>query len=80
MDACTVDGTRHTRTGYLVGYYLLHTGPTEDATIRHGTDETPVTYRRLVRPVQVIRCPACFRDPATRRLWETFGDEEGPAA
>ena len=71
-----VDGTRHTRTGYAVGYYLLHTGPTEETTIRHGIDDARHTYRRLVRPVEVVSCPACFTDPAMRRLWLAFGDEE----
>src|SRR5262245_57639307 len=74
-----VDGTHHTRTGYTVGHYVLHTGPTEETTIRHGIDDTTLTYRRLVRPVEVVSCPACFGDPATRRLWLAFGDEEDAA-
>src|SRR5262245_33018257 len=73
-----VDGTRHTRTAYTVGYYVLHTGPTEEATIRQGIDEAPITYRRLVHATDVVSCPTCFSDPAVRRRWETFGDEEGP--
>ena len=73
-----VEGTRHTRTGYAVGHYLLHTGPTEDATIRHGIDEPAVTYRRLLRVVVVVSCPACFAAPDTRRLWLAFGDQDEP--
>jgi len=63
-----------------VGHYLLHAGPTEDATIRHGIDETPITYRRLIHAVEVVSCPACFLDPATRRLWLAFGDADESAA
>ncbi len=78
--AATVDGTRHTRNGYTVGYYLLHTGRTVEATVRRRDDETPLTYRRLIEAVEVVSCPLCFARPDVRRLWETFGDEEGAAA
>ncbi len=73
-----VEGTRHTRTGYTVGHYALHTGPTAESTIHYGMDET-LTCRRLVRAVEVVCCPACFATPAAQRLWETFGDREEPA-
>lgn len=75
-----VDGTRHTRTGYTVGYFMLHTGRTEDATLRRRADEAPLVYRRLIEPTELLCCPACFATPAMRRLWEAFGDEEPPAA
>jgi hypothetical protein len=75
-----VCGTRHTRTGYTVGYYVLHGGPTEEATLRRADDEAPFSYRRLVEPVEVVSCPACFGRPDVRRLWETFGDQGSPAA
>jgi hypothetical protein len=74
-----VDGTRHTRTGYTVGHYLLHGGTTEEAAIRRGDDEAPITYRRLVSPVEIVSCPSCFRRPEVRRLWDTFGDEDAAA-
>jgi hypothetical protein len=73
-----VEGTRHTRAGYTVGHYALHTGPTEESTIHYGLDEV-LTYRRLVRAVEVLCCPRCFDTPAARRLWQTFGDTEAPA-
>jgi hypothetical protein len=74
-----VDGTCHTRTGYRVGHYLLHTGRTVEATVRRRDDEAPLVYRRLVEPTAVVSCPACFATPAVRRLWLAFGDEEPPA-
>jgi hypothetical protein len=75
-----VNGTCHTRTGYQVGYYVLHTGRTVEATVRRRDDEAPLTYRRLVEPAEVVSCPTCFATPAIRRLWLTFGDEETPAS
>jgi hypothetical protein len=75
-----VTGTRHTRSGYTVGYYVLHTGRTEDATVRRRDDEAPLTYHRLVEPVELVSCPACFTQPDVRRLWQAFGDEGSPAA
>ena len=70
-----VEGTHHTRTGYTVGYYLLHTGRTEEATFRQRDDEAPRTYRRLLEPVDVIACPGCAVRPEMRRLWLAFGEE-----
>ena len=75
-----VEGTRHTRTGYTVGHYMLHTGRTGEATVRRRDDEAPIIYRRLLEPVQVVSCPACFGRPDVRRLWLSFGDEESTAA
>lgn len=75
-----VEGTRHTRTAYTVGHYVLHTGRTEEATVRRRADEAGVTYRRLLTPLEVVSCPGCFASPAVRRLWESFGDAEEPAA
>ena len=75
-----VEGTRHTRTGYTVGHYVLHTGRTGEASVRRRDDEAPVTYRRLLETVQVVSCPACFDCADVRRLWLAFGDEESTAA
>ena len=75
-----VEGTQHTRTGYTVGHYVLHTGRTGEATFRRRDDEAPIVYRRLLEPVQVVSCPACFGRPDVRRLWLSFGDEESTAA
>ena len=81
-DRCgaSVAGTRHTRNGYTVGYYLLHGGPTQEATVRRRDDEAPTAYRRLVAVTEVVSCPACFVRPDVRRLWETFGEQESSAA
>ena len=75
-----VGGTLHTRGGYTVGHYILHTGRTEEATLRRGTDEVPLVYRRLVEPVVFVACPECYAAAEVQRLWETFGDAEQSAA
>jgi hypothetical protein len=75
-----VEGTRHTRSGYVVGHYVLHTGPTGEATVRRGDEEAPLVYRRLLEVVEVVSCPACFVAPDVRRLWQSFGDAGMPAA
>jgi len=59
----TVRGTRHTRTGYTVGHYVLHTGRTGEATRRRRDDEAPLTYRRLLDTLEDVQ-----------RLWLAFGD------
>jgi hypothetical protein len=75
-----VEGTVHTRTGYTVGHFALHSGPTGEASVRRREDEAPITYRRLLEPVQIVSCPSCFVSPEVRRLWRAFGDEESSAA
>ena len=70
-----VEGTRHTRTTYTVGYYLLHTGRTTEVTLLGRDDEAPITYRRMLDSVDVVSCPGCFDEPAIRRLWDRFGDD-----
>jgi len=75
-----VEGTRHGRATYTVGYYLLHTGKTVDATFVGRDGETPVAYRRLLEGVDVVSCPRCFAEPAVRRQWAAFGDEEASHA
>src|SRR5256885_4165171 len=71
-------GTRHTRADYVVGYYLLHTGPTSEATIRRGRDdEMPVTYRRLLDVVEFVSCPRCFGEPELRRCLCTLRGPPG---
>jgi hypothetical protein len=74
-----VEGTRHTRTGWIVGHYLLHGGRTEEATVRRRDDEAPLVYRRLVEAVVVVSCPACFAMPEVQARWLAFGDEEQAA-
>jgi hypothetical protein len=63
-----------------VGFYLLHTGPTGEASVRRRDDEAPITYRRLLEPIEVVSCAECFTRPDVRRLWLTFGDAESSAA
>jgi hypothetical protein len=75
-----VAATCHTRTGYVVGYYLLHGGPTEEATLRRRAEEAVTAYRRLLDVVETVTCPACYRRPEMRRLWEAFGEAESSAA
>jgi len=75
-----VGGTQHTRTGYMVGHYVLHTGRTGEATVRRRDDEAPVTYRRLLDTLEMVSCPTCFTRPEVQRLWLAFGDEESSAA
>jgi hypothetical protein len=75
-----VSGTRHTRSGYIVGHYALHTGRTVEATLRRREDEAPLVYRRLVEPVEILACPACHALPEVQALWLAFGDPETPAA
>ena len=74
-----VVGTRHTRVGYVVGHYVLHTGATEEATLRRRDDEAPIVYRRLVDAVEFVSCPSCFGSPEVRRLWLSFGEQEKAA-
>jgi len=63
-----VQGTRHTRTGYTVGHYVLHTGRTGEATVRRRDDEAPVTYRRLLDPLEVVSCPTCQGTEVEKQL------------
>jgi hypothetical protein len=75
-----VEGSVHTRSGYIVGHYVLHTGRTVEATLRRGEDEAPLVYSRLVEPATVVACRTCFELPDVRRLWLAFGDAETDAA
>src|SRR5437762_13992571 len=54
-----VAGTRHTRTGHVVGYYLLRPGRTDDAAVRRRDDEAPITYPPVLAPVGGVRCRRC---------------------
>jgi hypothetical protein len=68
-----VDETRHSRTGYTVGGFALHTGETEEAVFRRqDADEGALVYRRLVRPVLLYTCRACYADARRRRLHESW--------
>lgn len=56
----------HTRTGYRVDYYELHTGSVEEATYRRGEDGPVQVYQRLLVPELVITCADCYRQPAVQ--------------
>jgi hypothetical protein len=72
-----VQETRHTRTDYVVGYYVLHTGPIAEASIRRGDDEAPLSYLRLLDVVEIVSCPRCFAEPEVQRSWAAFGGSAG---
>jgi hypothetical protein len=55
-----VTPTRHTRTGYRVDYYSVHTGEVEPTAI-HRSDDTTITVYRLLTAVDVITCVECYR-------------------
>ena len=62
-----VHETWHTRTSYRVDYYSMHTGEVEEATLsKHDGDEV-ITYLKLIRPVEVVSCADCYRQPAVRK-------------
>jgi hypothetical protein len=71
-----VGGTVHTRSGYRVGHYRLHTGRTVEATFRRREEEAAIAYRRLVEAVDRVACAGCFARPDVQRLWLAFGDPE----
>jgi hypothetical protein len=75
-----VEGTRHTRTAYTVGHYLLFTGHTEEAWRRRREDEPPVPYLRMLDTTVMASCPTCFARADVRRFWSSFGAEESSAA
>ena len=75
-----VEGTRHTRTDYTVGHYLLFTGRTEEASRRRHEDEAPIPYLRLLDATVMTVCPTCFARPDVRRFWFAFGAAESSAA
>jgi len=63
-----VGETQHTRAAYRVDYYTLHTGDVEPTTMTRGEDPTEVvTVMRLVRPVEILTCIDCYRQPSVRR-------------
>jgi hypothetical protein len=72
----SVGATRHTRIGWTIGHYALHTGRTEEATLTRRDDEGVIVYRRLVAPALVVSCPDCFPSPEVQRLWAAFGQAD----
>ena len=76
---CAVSETVHGRDSFEVGGFALVTGPTEEASVRRsGSEEVVLAYRRLVRPVLLVTCARCFRDPGHRaqhRTWDYRDDD-----
>ena len=62
-----VHETVHTRTTSAVDGFVLNTGPTEPTAVRKAdSDAVDFVYQRLLRPVRVVVCVDCLRDPAVR--------------
>jgi len=67
--------TIHRRNGYSVDYYLMRTGVTAEVSLRgNEEDEEVFTYRRLVKPEEVITCSQCYQKPAVRQDLESWGE------
>ena len=63
-----VTETMHTRSTYRVDYYALHTGDVEPMTLARPDDTAPlVTFLKLLRPVEVVTCADCYRQPEIRK-------------
>jgi hypothetical protein len=62
-----VHGTRHKQNAYEVDYYSLHTGVCERATFRSDDVDMPVSYLKLVEPLDDTVCRDCYSLPAVRR-------------
>lgn len=75
-----VSETVHTRSTYRVGYYALHTGEVEPASVpRHDDPTEVVTVLRLIRPIEVFTCADCYRQPQVRRERELLFRAESAA-
>ncbi|MBI3783199.1 MAG: hypothetical protein HY270_07345 [Deltaproteobacteria bacterium] len=55
-----VRDTVHTRTGYRVDFYGLHTGDVEPVQMQHGDEGETITILRLIRPYEVFTCVDCY--------------------
>ena len=76
-----VGPTMHERGRYVVDAFVLHTGETEAAVLRRGdAEEGALVYQRLVRPVVVVTCADCYRDPTIRRRHESWSYPPDDAA
>ena len=63
-----VKETIHTRRGYKVDYYLLHTGNTEWAFFKNPKDNAPtLRYLKLTQPTDIFTCVQCHALPAIRK-------------
>lgn len=58
--------TLHARESWSVDYYLLHTGEVEPTTLASEALGGVISFLKLIRPIDVITCADCYRDPAVR--------------
>jgi hypothetical protein len=56
----------HARDSWRVDYYLLHTGDVEPTTLSGEFLGGVVSFLKLIRPIDVVTCADCYRDPAVR--------------
>jgi hypothetical protein len=61
----------HTREGWRVQRYLLHTGDVEPAVYRRNDEGMAIEYMRLLRADLVVTCAECYRrgDVRDQRLF-----------
>jgi hypothetical protein len=75
-----VHDTVHTRLDYRVGFYSLHTGDTEPASLFNPKDGSTMVVRRLIRPCEYFTCVDCYRLPAVLEERERLFRPEAFAA
>jgi hypothetical protein len=63
----SVNETQHSRTGYTVDYYSLHTGPVETCSLVTDDGERRLTFQRLMRAEEVVTCVDCYRRADVQR-------------
>lgn len=56
----TVQSTRHTRTGYRVDYYSMHTGDSEPGTILNEDGSVEMVYQKLLHAREIVTCVDCY--------------------
>ena len=61
-----VHETMHTRTGFNVDFYSLHTGEVEPVTLSRPDENGDITVMRLLNPIEVITCVECYQRAAIR--------------
>lgn len=77
-DSCgrPVSETTHTRSDYRVDFYSMHTGEVEESSMSVDDGDRSVVYQKLIRPVEILTCADCYRDPKKRpRLDREFRPE-----
>jgi hypothetical protein len=74
-----VGPTAHTRDGWRVDHYVMHSGEVEPAVYRRDEFGPPIEYLRLVSYQLVITCSECYARPEIRRtlLFPEEGKKRG---